>query len=116
MRQLGGSFGISLVNTYVANRNAVHRTDIISHITMDNPLVVQRLSGYTKYFMTKGFTVFDARSKALKLLDLTVVKQAAHISYSDAYLLIGMVFLLAIPLLLLSGKRKGPIPVIVSDH
>ncbi len=115
MRQLGGSFGISLVNTYVANRNAVHRTDIISHITTDNPLVMQRLAGYTKYFMSKGSTLFDAKSKALKLLDLAVVKQAAHISYMDAYLLIGLVFLLAIPILLLSGKRKGPV-VIVSDH
>ncbi len=116
MRQLGGSFGISLVNTYLANRLATHRSDILSHVTPDNPLAVQRLATYTRYFMTKGATLFEAKARALKLLDLNITRQAGHMSYSDAYLLIGMVFLLAIPILLLTGKRKGAVVVIAGDH
>jgi DHA2 family multidrug resistance protein len=38
MRQLGGSFGISIINTYVARRIASHRMDLITHITADNPV------------------------------------------------------------------------------
>lgn len=116
MRQLGGSFGISLVNTYLANRNAVHRTDMLGNITLYNPLAVQRVTGYTNYFMSKGATFLDAKRQALKLVDLTITRQAAHMSYADAYLLVGTVFLLGIPILLFAGKRKGAPPVIVSDH
>src|SRR6202000_475799 len=56
MRQLGGSVGLAVVNTYLANRNALHRSDLVSNITSDNPAAVQRLLSYTKYFLTKGFT------------------------------------------------------------
>jgi len=117
MRQLGGSFGIAMVNTFLANRNAQHRSDIVSHITSDNPLAVQRLAGYTNYFMHTGATIFDAHSKALKLLDNIVVRQTSILSFNDAYLLVGMVFALALPLLLVARKRKGKkLDVILSDH
>jgi DHA2 family multidrug resistance protein len=119
MRQLGGSFGIALVNTYLTNRNAVHRTDLISNLTSGNPLLTERLSGYTYYFTAKGATIPEAQGQALKLLDNAVVRQSNVLSFGDAYLLIGAVFLLALPLLLLAVRKKPsaqPAPVILSDH
>jgi DHA2 family multidrug resistance protein len=119
MRQLGGSFGIALVNTYLTNRNAVHRTDLISHLSPGDPLLSERLSGYTRYFAAKGATVPEAQDKALKLLDNEVVRQSNVLSFGDAYLLIGIVFLLSLPLLLLAGRKKqagSPAPVMLSDH
>jgi DHA2 family multidrug resistance protein len=106
MRQLGGSSGIALVNTYVANRNATHRTDIVSHITAANPLAVQRLANYTGYFMHSGATPAAAKEKALQLLDNIVTRQCGVLSYTDAYLLVGIIFLGALPLLLLSKRKK----------
>jgi len=117
MRQLGGSFGIAMVNTFLANRNANHRSDIVSHITTDNPLAVQRLTGYTNYFLRTGATTFDAHNKALKLLDNIVIKQTSMLSFADAYLLVGAVFAFALPMLLLARKKKGAqVKVILSDH
>lgn len=119
MRQLGGSFGIALVNTYLTNRNAVHRTDLISNITPGNAFLSERLSGYTHYFAAKGATSLEAQDKALKLLDNAVVRQSNLLSFGDAYLLIGVVFLLALPLLLLAiGKMQTgrQAPVVLSDH
>lgn len=119
MRQLGGSFGIALVNTYLTNRNAVHRTDLISHLSPGDPLLSERLSGYTHYFAAKGATALEAQDKALKLLDNEVMRQSNVLSFGDAYLLIGIVFLLSLPLLLLAGRKKQtgrPAPVMLSDH
>ena len=116
MRQLGGSFGISIINTYYARRTAVHRTDLVSNITAGNPYVTDRINGYTRYFQTKGISMADAKIRAMQLLDVTVVKQTSMLSYLDAFLLIGCLFALALPLLLFVMKRSNKPAVIVSDH
>lgn len=119
MRQLGGSFGISIVNTYSARRLAVHRTDLITNITATNPLTFERLNTYTAYFHSKGAGLLDAKQKAIKLIDMGVVKQSTLLSYLDSYLLIGSLFALALPLLLLVIKRSKnttATAIALSDH
>src|SRR6201999_312420 len=54
MRQLGGSFGISIFDTYVTRRAAVHRTDLITHISAGDPQVIERINSMTSYFQSKG--------------------------------------------------------------
>lgn len=118
MRQLGGSFGLAMVNTYLTNRNAVHRTDLVSNFTGDNPEAVKRISDYTGYFMQHGFGLLEAKQKALKVVDAVITKQSNLMSYDDAYLMVGIVFLFALPLLLLARKRKAgmQVKVVLSDH
>ena len=118
MRQLGGSFGIAMVNTYLAHRYAIHRTDLVSNITDGDPRVTERLTGYTNYFMGKGAGAIDAYQQALGRLDATVVRQTNLLSYNDAYLLLGLFFIFSLPLLLATSRRKkGPKPqVALSDH
>ena len=56
-------------------------------------------------------------SEALKAIDSGIVRQSSLLSFSDAYLVVGCVFLIALPLLLLSAKRKRARPaVVLSDH
>ncbi|NSL90954.1 DHA2 family efflux MFS transporter permease subunit [Chitinophaga solisilvae] len=117
MRQLGGSFGIAIVNTYLHNRNAQHRYDLVSHLDPSNPAVMQRLSGYTHYFMSKGATAGEAHNSALKALDSSVIRQSALLSYSDTFLLVGGIFLLSLPLLLItSTRKKNADTVVILDH
>jgi len=118
MRQLGGSFGLAMVNTYLANRNAVHRSDLVSNITADNPVAVKRLADYTQFFISKGAGLADAKAKALRLIDAGITKQTSMLSFDDAYLLIGLVFLFSLPLLLMaSRKKKGTkVQVVLADH
>lgn len=118
MRQLGGSFGLAMVNTYLANRNAVHRSDLVSNITLDNPAAVKRLADYTQFFISKGTGAVEAHTKALRLMDANIVKQTSLLSFNDAYLLVGIVFLCALPLLLLATpKKKGQqVKVVLADH
>lgn len=118
MRQLGGSFGISIVNTYSARRFALHRVDLISNITPGNPIVTERVNNYTGYFQRKGISLLEAKNKAMEMIDLSVVKQSTLLSYLDAFLLIGLLFLCCLPLLLFvikRSKKKAPV-MILSDH
>jgi DHA2 family multidrug resistance protein len=117
MRQLGGSFGIAMVNTFITRRNAVHRTDLVSHITAGDPQVAERLSGYTHFFVNKGSGVFDAQRQALGLLDANVVRQSNALSFGDTWLLLGCIFLISLPLLLLSSRKRGKKPLVaMADH
>lgn len=118
MRQLGGAFGISAINTYSARRIAAHRTDLLANITDTNPETVNRINSYTAYFHSKGIGWADAHLKGMEVIDRAVVKQSTLLSYVDSYYLIGLLFAIALPLLLFVIKRpKGPAPkMILTDH
>lgn len=118
MRQLGGSFGISVINTFVARRIASHRTDLISNINPYNPAAMDRINGYTHALQQKGISFLDARQKAYQLIENVVVKQSSFSSYLDAYFLVGLFFAVVLPLLLIVAKRdkKRPIVIPSSDH
>jgi DHA2 family multidrug resistance protein len=58
-------------------------------------------------FITKGMDPGTASQSAYKLLQYSVAKQAAVLSYMDAFLYIGMLFLICIPfVLLVRGNRN----------
>jgi DHA2 family multidrug resistance protein len=118
MRQLGGAFGISAINTYAARRIASHRTDLLANITTTNSEAVDRLNSYTAYFQHKGIGWADAHMKAMELIDRTVVKQSTLLSYVDSYFLIGMLFAIALPLLLfvVSAPKSTAPKMILTDH
>lgn len=118
MRQLGGSVGLAMVNTFLANRNGFHRSAIGTYITADSRLLAERLYAYTAYFRRMGATADVARGQSLKMLEVGVGRQSSLLSFNDAYLLIGAIFLLALPLLLFAAKRKrgAPVKVVLSDH
>lgn len=118
MRQLGGSFGISIITTYSTRRSASYRTDLISNITASNPLVTERVNSFTAYFQHKGVGLIDAHEKAMKMIDVSIVKQSTLLSYMDSFMLIGLLFALALPLLLLVMKRdkSAPVKVVLNDH
>lgn len=119
MRQLGGSFGISLVNTYSFRQSAVHRNNLLTNITPSNPLFIERMNNYTQYFQRKGAGFSEARERALKLIDLAVIKQSSLMSYIDSFRLIGILFILVLPLLFFvikRGKKTLAANVIISDH
>jgi DHA2 family multidrug resistance protein len=118
MRQLGGSFGIAIINTYVANRFGLHRSDLLANVNIYNTYFTERISKLTQYFLSKGGSTFDAQKKAIAVINSGVDRQSFLLSYLDAYLFTGLLFLVAMPLLLLVIKRKKqsrPI-VLVSDH
>ncbi len=72
MRQLGGSFGIALITTFMATQTVVHRSALLSHLSADNPAVQQRVQGLQRNFIAKGMAPDVALNSAYKSLDYMV--------------------------------------------
>jgi DHA2 family multidrug resistance protein len=115
MRQLGGSFGIALITTFMAHQNMVHRSDLLSKLPVDNPMVQQRVQGMQRTFMQKGMAPNVALKSAYQSLDYSVMKQAGVLSYMDVFLYIGIIFLLCIPFVLLVKTRKSKEKIDLSE-
>jgi DHA2 family multidrug resistance protein len=116
VRMISGSLGISLINTYITQRTALHRNDLITKFSLHNPATQHRLEGIMRGMMAKGVDTFTARKQALAALDGLASQQAALLSFADAFLLIGLVFLLALPLVFFIRREKGEAAVVSMGH
>jgi len=108
MRQLGGSFGIALITTFMARQNIVHRNSLVSQMPLDNPMVQQRVQSMQHNYIAKGMTPDVALKSAYQGLDYMVMKQAAVLSYMDVFLYLGIMFLICIPFVLMVKAKKAP--------
>lgn len=107
MRQLGGSFGIALITTFITRHTMQHRADLVSHLSVLNSGVQQKVAELTAGFMAGGSPPGLARQQAYSMLELSVGKQASILSYMDVFLWIGIVFLACVPFVLLIRKRSA---------
>lgn len=107
MRQLGGSFGVAVITTYMATKNEVHRSDLVAHLNVNDLDVQQRVQAMQHAFMAKGMTADVALNAAYKSLDYVVTKQASVLSYMDAFLGLGLMFLFCIPFVLMVKNSKA---------
>ena len=117
MRQLGGSAGIAALATYLTHQQDVHRAMLNEHLSMYNPATVERMNMLTQGFIAKGSNAVLAKQQAMTALGGLLTREAAILAFEDCFWLIGIVFIFAIPLLLLFkkvGKNSGPAPAM--DH
>ncbi len=106
MRQLGGSFGIAMITTFMARQNIVHRSALVSHLSTDNPVVQQRVMALQRGAMAHGNSPDFSLKTAYQTIEYMVMRQAAVLSYMDVFLYLGMMFLLCIPFVLMVKAKK----------
>jgi DHA2 family multidrug resistance protein len=106
-RQLGGSFGIAIITTYLQSRTALHRADLVANTYASNPAFVERFQGALAHFMSLGFSYIKAQAAAYAALDQAVTAQALMLSYNDAWMLILKSFLLTAPAILVLRRPRG---------
>jgi DHA2 family multidrug resistance protein len=107
-RQLGGSFGVALISTFMARRNQLHRMDLVSKLNINNPLVQQRIAGMQHSFIAKGMAPNQALKTAYAAMDGVISAQAGILSYMDVFLYLGCMFLICIPFILMVRNSAGP--------
>jgi MFS transporter, DHA2 family, multidrug resistance protein len=107
MRQLGGSFGIAGLTTLIHIRQAKHRTDLLEHINPYNSYFTDRFNSYVQGFMAKGQSAINAAHEAYSAIDGTINRQSLLLTYNDAYWIVGVVMLCAIPIVFLAPFKKG---------
>tara|TARA_R110002049_G_scaffold3795_5_gene27603 strand:+ start:81023 stop:82600 length:1578 start_codon:yes stop_codon:yes gene_type:complete len=110
-RQLGGSFGIAIITTFIARWTQQHRVDLLPNLSAVDFKVQERIQGLQHLFINKGYTANEALDKAYQLLNISVTKQATVLSYMDVFLYLGVLFLLCVPFVLLIKKGAGKVKV-----
>lgn len=115
-RQLGGSFGIALITSYMTGVKAQHRADIAGHLSNTNPELQQRISGLTHNFMGQGSSFATAHDKAIRMVDFSVEQQSTVLAYMDIFLGIGVIFLICIPFVLLMRNKAVKGKVAMDAH
>jgi DHA2 family multidrug resistance protein len=106
-RQLGGSFGIAILATYLTVHNQYHRVDLLTNVYPGQRLVEERIQALTANLVAHGYGPDAAHRAALALLDQQVSRQAAMLSYNDAWMLLLISFLLVSPAILLLRRHTG---------
>jgi len=107
MRQLGGSFGIAAITTFMASQNMVHRSDLVNKLDVTSPAIQNRVAALEHNFIVKGIAPNIAKQDAYKMLDYSVAKQAMVLSYMDVFLFLGILFLVSVPFVLMVKRNKG---------
>lgn len=115
-RQLGGSFGIAVLVAYVTRHIAYHRADLITNVYPGNPALTSRYDAIVAGLTSHGYSAADAQTRALAVLDGTVMRQAAMQAYNDAWLLLLICFICVAPAVLLLRKPRGRASAATAGH
>jgi DHA2 family multidrug resistance protein len=116
MRQVGGSFGVALITTYMARQNMFHRSTLVSKLKVDDPAVMSRVHAMQHGFMAKGMQPDVALQSAYKALDYAVTAQSNVLSYMDVFYYLGILFLLSIPFVLFVKRNKRKVDLSEAMH
>ncbi|MBC6991537.1 MULTISPECIES: DHA2 family efflux MFS transporter permease subunit [Hymenobacter] len=111
LRQLGGSFGVAIVGTYLERNLAYNRVALLPNISLYDTETQQRLQAFTQNFLSKGFSLMQAQQQAYAALEGTVMKQASLITYAQTFTVLGLFFLGCIPMILLIKRVRNAGPV-----
>ncbi len=110
LRNVGGSIGISLVNTIVARHEQVHRSEMLHSLQATNPVAENRLSVLHNYVAShQALGSAGSSSAALQMLNNTLHSQARLWAYVDDFRYMALACAACIPIVFFF-KRARPRP------
>ncbi len=113
MRNIGGSFGIAIMTTFLARRNQFHQTRLVERINPANPEAREMLYGMQAWFHTHGFDKATALRKSLAATYRLLQAHAAMLSFVEAFWVMAVIFLGMLPfLLILQYRQHTPEPAL----
>jgi DHA2 family multidrug resistance protein len=101
LRNIGGSVGIAMAATLLARYEQFYQTVLVANINPYNPVWQMRIDGLKQALISKGITATEADSTALGMMYGALRKQAGALAFNRIFFIIGLAFLVIIPLLLL---------------
>ena len=107
MRQLGGSVGIALSANAISRFGAQARAALSAHVPANDPVVMGRIDAIARALAARGTSPAEAHEAALRTLALQVQGQALMLAFERIFILFGVAFLLAVPLILSLRWRPG---------
>jgi DHA2 family multidrug resistance protein len=96
-RNIGGSVGISLMTTELAQMSQVHQTTLAAHANPSSPIYRLVLQQFAQIFQAHGDVAATAQLKAAAMVDATIGQQAQMQAFLDNFRLLGIGMLVLIP-------------------
>lgn len=99
-RNTGGSIGVSLISNIITHREQFHQSRMVEHVIPSNGAYQDTLNQVTNYFTSQGSSLVTANQQALAWINEQVQSQASFLAYIDAFWVLTLISLAAIPLAL----------------
>jgi DHA2 family multidrug resistance protein len=105
-RNTGGSIGISLVQNVLWNREQFHQSQLVGQAIPSSVQYQDALHQATNYFVAQGSGLWQAKQQAIQWIGQQVQAQASYLGYMDAFFVLMLISLSAVPLALALRKVK----------
>jgi len=107
-RNIGASVGIATVTTFLERRTQFHQAQLMEHVNTLSTTFQSRVHAFTAAFTSGGSSGPGAASQAYGMIYGMVQRQAVMKAFIDNFYMLGVVFLVVIPvLMLLKRPPKG---------
>jgi DHA2 family multidrug resistance protein len=103
-RNLGGTFGISLVQTMLARQSQVHQAQYVEGLNPLNPNYASAIARLSHQLMGNGLSQADAGRAATAQIYRALGRQSQMLSYIDIFHILMWVVFAVLPLVLLLQK------------
>ena len=107
MRNIGGSIGIAVTGTILQRQRQTTATLLGEHISIYDNTTQSLLSQITNGFIAAGSDAVTAASRAYEVLHGMLFREASMVAFVMLFRLLGVVFLVMIPLVLIMKRPKG---------
>ena len=97
-RNIGGSIGVAVAQTLLAQRQQFHQSRLIEHAAPSDLGYQQTLDQMTRFFQAQGASASDAASQAIAWVGKTIQQQVDFLAYIDVFWLLAIIAALLIPI------------------
>ena len=106
MRNVGGGIGIAMVSTLLTRTRVAHAAALSAHVTPYDPSVQAMLQQMRQAFQMRG-SMAPSDTSAIAVLSRMVQQQASMLAFIDMFRLLGVLFLVMIPLVFIMRRPKA---------
>jgi MFS transporter, DHA2 family, multidrug resistance protein len=108
MRNIGGGVGIAMTGTYLQRHRQVVAASLGENVNVYDPVTQSTLAQITQGMIAAGADAVTATQRAYVILHGMVLRQASMVTFVTIFRMLGVLFLLMIPLVLLMRRpAKG---------
>ena len=111
-RNTGGSIGVSIVSNVLTHRQQFHQSRLVEQVIPSSPQYQDTLQQVTNFFAGQGSSSAAAHGQAIQWIGQQVQAQASLLAYGDAFWVLMLISLSAVPLALTlrNVKLGGAVP------
>ncbi len=105
-RNTGGSLGVALISNVLAHRAQFHQSRLVENAIPSNVEYQETLRRMADYFASHGSLSTDVHRQAIEWIGQQVAAQASFLAYMDAFWVLMLISLAAVPLALALREVK----------